>query len=305
MAVFSGLVRRVADEAGRRVRDGLGLLDRLTREHGPGADALRLTAAHGDRLDRLESALGRQDAGLRALRADLDALVADVNQRLLPRIDERMDDAERDVAALATGLIRAGKDRAGHQSALDGLDRRVGDVRGRVAALEQRAGLWREVQATVARLGDDLDRLRTRLEATADAGQGAGTAGEAGHPPSPAATLPSRAQNGATAGAEPGRAPAHPKNGATAGAETGRAPSPAATLPGHPQNGATAGAETGRAPSPAAALPGQAQNGATAGAEPGRAPGHAPAVAASGGEPVRRPVAGPVPAPRAAEPAGG
>jgi archaellum component FlaC len=184
MPVFSGLVRRVVVEAERQVRGGLDLLTRLTREHAPGAEALRMLPALDARLNSVEEALGRQDETLRALRTDLDALVTDLNRRLLPRIDERMDDTERDLAALATGLIRAGKDDAGQRSRLESLDRRLTDMRTKVVQLEQRTGLWRELQATLARLGDDVDRLRGRLDAPADPG----SAGAATAPPTSAAS---------------------------------------------------------------------------------------------------------------------
>ncbi|POM23423.1 hypothetical protein BTM25_45760 [Actinomadura rubteroloni] len=212
MPVISGLVRRVVVEAERQVRGGLDLLTRLAREHGPGADALRTLPALDARLARLEEALGRQDDSLRALRADLDALVTDLNRRLLPRIDERMDDTERDLAALATGLIRAGKDDFGQQSRLESLDRRLADVRNKVVQLEQRTGLWRELQATLARLGDDVDRLRGRLADPADpGGPGAATA-----PPTSAAspTTPPRTPS----------EPHHAATGPTAQRRTAREP---------------------------------------------------------------------------------
>ncbi|WP_018657833.1 hypothetical protein [Actinomadura flavalba] len=163
MTVFPGLLLRVASESERHVRDGLERLGRLTREHGPGAEARRSLALYDERLRRLESALTRQDAGLRSLRADLDLIVTDLNERLLPRLDERMDDTERDVAAITTDLLRTGRAAGDHTSRLDALDRRVSDLRTRLAGLDQRASLWRELQATLARLGDDVDTLRATL----------------------------------------------------------------------------------------------------------------------------------------------
>lgn len=98
-----------------------------------------------------------------ALRAELDSLVAQLNDRVLPRIDERMDDTERDLATVATALIRTGEDTAVSRTRLETLEGRVSDLRERLARVERRAGLWRDLQATMARLGDDVDALRPRV----------------------------------------------------------------------------------------------------------------------------------------------
>ncbi|GAA1552155.1 hypothetical protein GCM10009678_38820 [Actinomadura kijaniata] len=168
MAVLPGLVRRVVSEADRHLRGRLpatpgDLLRGLARELTRPVELERLVAAQGERIARLEERLREQDAGLRAVRAELDSLVGQLNDRLLPRLDERLDDLERDLIAVATGMIRAGKEDDAARVRLDILDRRIGDLRGRMAQTEQRAGLWRELQATLARLGDDVDALRERL----------------------------------------------------------------------------------------------------------------------------------------------
>ncbi|MQY09406.1 hypothetical protein [Actinomadura macrotermitis] len=171
MAVFSGLVRRVAAEAERQVRGGIGLLVRLSLEHERVAELERVLPAYGERIRRLEETVRGQDAGLRALRAELDSLIAQLNDRMLPRVDERMDDIERDLAILATGLIRTGKESAESTGRLDMAERRLAELRGKLAQMEQRAGLWRELQASVAQLGDDVDALRGRLAPHAPAGR--------------------------------------------------------------------------------------------------------------------------------------
>ncbi|GAA2417843.1 hypothetical protein GCM10010191_30650 [Actinomadura vinacea] len=161
MTVFSGLVRRAAQEAERRLRAGVDLLAALTEDPGRTADSEH--AAQEARIRRLEEALAGQDRELTALRTDLDSLITQLNDRLLPRIDERMDDTERDLTALATGMIRAGRESAATRGGLEAIENRVADLRGRLVRMEQRAGLWRDLQATMARLGDDVDALRTRL----------------------------------------------------------------------------------------------------------------------------------------------
>ncbi|WP_067828825.1 hypothetical protein [Actinomadura kijaniata] len=168
MAVLSGLVRRIVSEADRQLRGRLpatpgDLLRGLARELTRPVELERLVAVQGERIARLEERLREQDAGLRAVRAELDSLVVQLNDRLLPRLDERLDDLERDLTVVATGMIRAGKEDDAARVRLDILDRRIGDLRGRLAQTEQRAGLWRELQATLARLGDDVDALRERL----------------------------------------------------------------------------------------------------------------------------------------------
>jgi hypothetical protein len=169
MAVFSGLVRRATAETERRLREGPGLLRRLGRDLERSARLEWLLPAHDARLRRLEEVLAVQDAGLVALRAELDSLVTQLNDRLLPRIDERMDDTERDLASVATGLISTGKDAAGSRGRLETLEGRVSDLRGKLSQMEQRAGLWRDLQATMARLGDDIDALRSRAAPRAPA----------------------------------------------------------------------------------------------------------------------------------------
>ncbi|TDB90853.1 hypothetical protein [Actinomadura sp. 7K534] len=163
MTVIPGLVRRAAAEAERQLRGGAGVLARLGRDLERSAEAWRQLPAHLERVTLLEQAVRDQDAEVRALRAELDSLVGQLNDRLLPRIDERMDDNERDVAAVATSLIRTGRDSAVHGTRLTAAERRIGDLRTRIAQLEQRTGLWRDLQATMARFGDDLDAMRARM----------------------------------------------------------------------------------------------------------------------------------------------
>ncbi|MFI0445777.1 hypothetical protein [Actinomadura sp. 6N118] len=167
MTVFSGLVRRVAAEAERQLREGAslsaGLLARLGQDTRERTAELARLRAYGERIRLLEETLTRQDAELRGLRTELDSLVVQLNDRLLPRIDERMDDAERDLTVVATTLVRAGRDTAGHSTRLEHVEQRVADLRSRLARMEQRNGLWRELQGNMARLGDDVDALRTRV----------------------------------------------------------------------------------------------------------------------------------------------
>ncbi|MGI5163332.1 hypothetical protein ACQEU3_03145 [Spirillospora sp. CA-253888] len=167
MAVFPRLVRRVAEEAERQLRGGLGRLAEMLADPGRPAEFDRLLAlvdAQGERVRRLEEALHAQDAGLRALRGELDSLIVQLNDRLLPRIDERMDDLERDLTAFATGLVRTGRETAATRGQLEIFERRLTDLRERQARTEGRAGLWRDLQASVARLGDDIDALRARAD---------------------------------------------------------------------------------------------------------------------------------------------
>lgn len=163
MTVIPGLVRRAAAEAERHLREGAGLLTRVGRDLERSARAGRLLPSHTERLTLLERTVRDQDAELRTMRTELDSLVGQLNDRLLPRIDERIDDAERDLAAVATSLIRTGRDTAGNGARLETAERRIGDLRTRIAQLEQRTGLWRDLQATMARLGDDLDAMRARM----------------------------------------------------------------------------------------------------------------------------------------------
>lgn len=176
------LIRRAAAEAERRLREGAGLLatiaaiagepertetsgkERSDRETGDtDRDDLQQLLDHEARLQRLEQTMAVHDRDLRTLRTDLDSLVTQLNERLLPRIDERMDDTERDLTALATGLVRAGRETAGQRSALDTVEKKVADLRGRLTRMEQHAGLWRDLQANIARIGDDIDALQSRL----------------------------------------------------------------------------------------------------------------------------------------------
>ncbi|MFI0348845.1 hypothetical protein [Actinomadura sp. 9N407] len=162
MTMFSSLVRRAAAEAEHRLRAGLDLLAAVVEDRERQSERERLAACDA-RIHRLEQVIEGQDRDLRALRTELDSLVGQLNDRLLPRIDERMDDTERDLTSLATGLIRGGRESAANRSRLETAENRITDLRGKLTRMEQRAGLWRDLQATVARLGDDVDALRTRL----------------------------------------------------------------------------------------------------------------------------------------------
>ncbi|WP_433337206.1 hypothetical protein [Spirillospora sp. CA-294931] len=162
MTLFSGLVRRVAAEAERPMRAGLGLLARLDGQ-GRIAELEAVLPALHQRIAVLEQTLRTRDAEVRELRAELASLVNQLNDRLLPRIDERMDDTERDLTMLATGQVRIGKETAANRTSLDALDHRLAELRTRLLQMEQRSGLWRELQADMARLGDDVDTLRTRV----------------------------------------------------------------------------------------------------------------------------------------------
>lgn len=163
MTMIPGLVRRAAAEAERQLRGGTGLLVRLGRDLERTVEQGRLLPVYGERIRTLEETVRARDAELGALRGEIGSLVAQLNDRLLPRIDERMDDTERDLATVATSLIRTGRDAAAGRTRLDAAERRLGDLRSRVAQMEQRAGLWRDLQASMARLGDDIDELRGRV----------------------------------------------------------------------------------------------------------------------------------------------
>jgi chromosome segregation ATPase len=163
MTLFSVLVHRVAAEAERQLRGGVAALAKLVDDRERSAERERLRV-YGERLARLEETLKGQDAGMRELRTELDSLVTQLNERLLPRIDERMDDTERDLTVVATTLVRTGKDTAGNSTRLENVEQRVSDLRGKLSQMEQRAGLWRELQGNMARLGDDIDALRGHLE---------------------------------------------------------------------------------------------------------------------------------------------
>lgn len=163
MTVFSVLVRRVAVEAERQLRGGIATLAKLVDDRERSAERERLKA-YGERLALMEETLKGQDAGMRELRVELDSLVTQLNERLLPRLDERMDDTERDLTVVATTLVRTGKDTAGNSTRLETVEQRLSDLRGKLSQMEQRAGLWRELQGNMARLGDDIDALRGRLD---------------------------------------------------------------------------------------------------------------------------------------------
>ncbi|KAB2344348.1 hypothetical protein [Actinomadura rudentiformis] len=163
MTVFSGLVRRVAAEAERQLREGASLIARISQDTRERAAELGRLQAYSERIRLLEETVKGQDAELRGLRNELDSLVVQLNDRLLPRLDERMDDTERDLTVVATTLVRTGKDTAGNSARLEHVERRVADLRGQLARMEQRSGLWRELQGNMARLGDDVDAIRTRI----------------------------------------------------------------------------------------------------------------------------------------------
>jgi chromosome segregation ATPase len=163
MTVIPGLVRRAAAEAERHLRAGAGVLVRAGRDLERSAELVRLLPTLMERVLILEQAARDQDAELRAVRTELDSLVRQLNDRLLPRLDERMDDTERDLAAVATSLIRTGRETSGNRTRLEAAERRVADLRTKLAALEQRTGLWRDLQSTVSRFGDDLDAMRARM----------------------------------------------------------------------------------------------------------------------------------------------
>lgn len=183
MTVIPGLVRRVAAEAERHLREGVVLLVRAGRDLERSAELGRRLPAYIERMALLEQAVRDQDAELHTIRTELDSLVVQLNDRLLPRIDERMDDTERDLAAVATSLIRTGRDTAGHGTRLETAERRIGDLRTKITQLEQRTGLWRDLQSTVARFGDDLDAMRARM------------ALRSADPPPPAEAAPAPVQN--------------------------------------------------------------------------------------------------------------
>jgi chromosome segregation ATPase len=168
MAVlFPVLIRRAAAEAERRLRAGAGLLAAIAgepeRADRTDSDDLQRLLAQEARIHRLERRLEEQDRGLDTLRADLDSLISQLNERLLPRLDERIDETERDLTTLATGLVRAGRESSAQRSGLQAIENRVADLRGRLSRMEQRSGLWRDLQANIARLSDDIDVLRSRL----------------------------------------------------------------------------------------------------------------------------------------------
>jgi len=178
--LFPVLIRRAAAEAERRLRAGAGRLAAIAWEPERTQDVtLNRLLAQESRIRRLEQSLDGQDRDLRALRTDLDSLVSQLNDRLLPRIDERMDDTERDLAALATGLVQTSREAATQRSGLETIENRLADLRGRLGRMEQRAALWRELQANIARMSEDIESFRSRPASL--------SAPEAPAPPSPAA----------------------------------------------------------------------------------------------------------------------
>src|SRR5690606_18264403 len=90
LSVLPGPVRRAAAEAERRLRGGAALVARVGRDLERSAEAGRLLPVYIERVTVLEQALRDRDAELRALRTELDSLVGQLNDRVLPRIDERM-----------------------------------------------------------------------------------------------------------------------------------------------------------------------------------------------------------------------
>ncbi|MBA9004902.1 hypothetical protein [Thermomonospora cellulosilytica] len=158
------LVRRAAGEIERllssAVEQGQDMIAQA-QHHRAEIDRLRAeAAAQRERADRLERALAEQSAGLEAVRRQVGALVCDLNERLLPQLDARIHESEQDVTRLATRMLRAGQEAERQQSRLAAAEQRLADLRERTGRLEQRTGIWRELQANVARLGEDLDRLR-------------------------------------------------------------------------------------------------------------------------------------------------
>lgn len=167
MPVFMNIARWATAEAGRYASAGLDLLGTAVSGNRDCREAVAaLTAkvrAQEERITRMEGELAAQATGLAAARAQVDSLIGQLNGQLLPGIDERIHETERDLTKLATRLVRADQDAARRESRLTAAERRVGDLRERTGRLEQRTGLWRELQANVARLGEDLDALRARL----------------------------------------------------------------------------------------------------------------------------------------------
>ncbi|ACY97550.1 MULTISPECIES: hypothetical protein [Thermomonospora] len=162
---LSGLARRATGEFDRLLaalaRQGQELLSPGREQR---AEIVRLRAAlavQSERAERLERALAEQSAALSAVSRQLAALVAQLNEQLLPGIDERIHETERDLARLATRLLRADQEAARRHSRLETAEQRIADLRERTGRLEQRTAIWRELQADVARLGEDLDALRS------------------------------------------------------------------------------------------------------------------------------------------------
>ncbi|REE94871.1 hypothetical protein [Thermomonospora umbrina] len=178
------LARRAVGEAERLLSSVLAPV----RDHGAAVARLREDVAEQrGRADRLERRLAEQAEELAAARRQIDSLVEQLNGRLLPGIDERIHETERDLTRLATRLLRAGQDAARQQSLLAAVEQRAGDLRDRVGRLEERTGIWRELQANVARLGEDLDTVRARMtrpREAAEAGElgGNGRNGHEVHP---------------------------------------------------------------------------------------------------------------------------
>jgi hypothetical protein len=155
---LADLARRAAQEVERALSSLLTQDDRTEPQENTAEEIARLkaeSAAHRERADRLERQLTEQ-------RGELASLVAELNDRVLPGVDERIHETERDLTRLATRMLRADQDSTRLRSRLDTAEQRIGDLRERAGRLEQRTGLWRELQANVARLGEELDALRAR-----------------------------------------------------------------------------------------------------------------------------------------------
>lgn len=171
MPALFDLARWAAATAGRRAQAGLTMAATAAGLADGGALAERVRA-QDERLARLEGLLAEQAAGLDRVRAQVGSLVVQLNRQLLPVLDERINETERDLARLATRLVRGAQEAERRESRLAAAERRIGDLRERAARLEQRTGLWRELLGDVARLGEELDALRARLgEAGAQHGQ--------------------------------------------------------------------------------------------------------------------------------------
>ncbi|TNY37077.1 hypothetical protein [Thermomonospora catenispora] len=166
---FPRLARRAAGEIERLlssvVEQGQEMIAQ-TQRHRAEIDRLRLqAAAQRERAERLERTLAEQAAELESMRRQMRALIDDLNDRLLPHLDARIHETEQDVARLATRMLRTDQRAERQESRLATAERRLADLRERIGRLEQRTGIWRELQADVARLGEDVDRLRAAASA--------------------------------------------------------------------------------------------------------------------------------------------
>lgn len=163
------LLRLTRHAVGTMERHGLAgfeLLTRLGREltapwtGSPWRQELDLLER---RVDELEGLLTQRADELAQVRRELGSLITQLNERLLPGVDERMHETERDLARLGTQQLQIKNAALQRENRLQVAEQRVTDLRAKVARLEQRGGLWRELQAVVAKLGDDVDALRARL----------------------------------------------------------------------------------------------------------------------------------------------